>query len=731
MAYTIFPLFGFDHDAEGKPRCRCGDDTCTRWGKHPRYPYSKLEPGQQVFGDAGHGLLTGYKSGVFVVDTDGPEADRRFREMGELPETYTVKTPSGGRHYYFAWPGFAVRTSQSELGEKIDIRGDVNGYVVVPGSPHVSGRSYTGENQTPPAHAPAWLLEWAGLRGSLKADSASDVPVFAVDVATDVGIARVALGRKACEEMPPSITGENGSLALWNLALTLVRKYELPIDTCVSLILDVFNPRCSPPWSPREIIHKLEDARDKSDLLPGLPLDVARFKKAWREHFRMKNAPQRKQRNPAHKPNTNVGDVANSKGSKLPFANVCSILRTHPDWAGVLQHDVFRDRVFAVDPPIRMDAQVDGYSDKDTDRIVAWFNLAGGMKAEDGTTPVEGYTLAPETAFRAAMLVASENAYHPVREYLDALLAEDGSFLDTAADHIFGTTDALDRVFVKRFLVAAVRRVMNPGTKVDTMLVLAGPQGVGKSTFVRALFGADWTAEDIPELSSKDAVVALVGKWGVEVAELDKVMRTDPETTKAFLSRCIDTYRPPYGRSAIDRRRENVFVGTTNRDDILRDATGSRRFWIVKADRVDLTWLKENRDALWSAALTLVEQGEPHWLTEEEDALRAERAKQWEERDPWHEKIADYLVGKTSVTAEDVFRAVGGTSEHFDRKALLRVTDTLRRIGCEKVIEGQGRRKVRKWGVPSDLAALAKVDPMDPKGSEASDPRFSFGLKQL
>jgi predicted P-loop ATPase len=79
----------------------------------------------------------------------------------------------------------------------------------------------------------------------------------------------------------------------------------------------------------------------------------------------------------------------------------------------------------------------------------------------------------------------------------------------------------------------------------DTMLVLVGPQGALKSTFVPSLFGRDFTSEDLADLKSKDAMIGLAGKWAIEVAELDKILRTDPETVKAFISRCVDPYRAP------------------------------------------------------------------------------------------------------------------------------------------------------------------------------------------
>lgn len=713
MAFTIFPLFGINPaQGEEKATCQCSDPECSRVGKHPSYLWGQLVAGQQVRGPAGHGIVTGQKSGIFVVDTDGWEADEKFRETYDVPDTFTVATPSGGRHYYFKWPSFFVKNSVGQLLPNVDIRGE-GGFVVAPGSPHKSGLVYEVEYPDAIANAPEWLIQWPGLKGRAPSEGSANAP-FPVDVTTEVGQKRVELGRTACLEMPASVQGEDGSNALLRVALRLVRDYELPIDTCHELVATVFNPRCEPTWNDKEILHKLLDARDKSDRPCGnvTPIDTDTFQSSWDA----KPCPvpsTRKQKSPGHTYPVEVGMIPSGQGAKTSFSNMCAVLRGHADWAGVLQLDTFRDRVYAVDPPTRLDAEGVGYSDKDTDRVVNWFGLGGGLEERDEKTGemrrVPGFAVAPDVAFRAVMLVASENAYHPVREYLNGIPIVDGAYLEHAATSVFGRESALETAYLRRFLIAAVRRVLHPGTKVDNMLVLAGPQGVGKSTFVRELFGPEWTAEDLPALDKKDAVEVLRGKWAIEVAELDKILRTEAETAKAFLSRCVDTFRPSYGRSPIDRARECVFVGTTNRDDILRDATGSRRYWIVKSDTVDLAWVRSHRDQLWAAALDLVRKGEPHWLTLEEDAMRESAAKDWEERDPWHEKIVEFLAGKKSVSVDEVWKHIGGMTEGLGRREQVRITDTLRRLGCVNTVETVGRQKVRKWSVPFEVAGMRAV----------------------
>lgn len=701
MGYTVFPLHGFDRDDAGRIRCFCSEGVnCPRIGKHPAIRWGELEPGARVLGTAGHGIATGAKSGIFVVDTDGPDADARFVAMGEIPETFTVRTPSGGRHYYFAHPGFPVRSSQGEYDRKpgeqtshIDVRGD-GGYIVTPGSPHKSGRTYDVERNVPVAPAPAWLLAWPGLQGRSVDPDAVRQP-FPVDLESEIGKKRLELGREACATFPASFEGQNGSAALWAIALHLVRTLELPIDTCAELVATVYNPRCEPPWSPREVLHKLEDARDKSDQLPGdvTPIDTTKFSAPTPVRTR----PRRRQKNTAHAYECRLSDVGNIQPSKTTVGNVLHILSANPSWDGVLQYDTFRDRIVAVDPPIPLEAEKTCFVERDVTAVRKWFETVGGL------------VVSKDTAWEASISVAHENRFHPVVEYLDALDPEAPELLEQAARICFGSDDPLDAVLMRKFMIGAVRRVLHPGEKMDTMLVLVGPQGAGKSTFVPFLFGPEFTSEDLADIKTKDAMIGLSGKWGIEVAELDKLLRTEPETVKAFISRCVDPYRAPYERVSTDHPRQCVYVGTSNKDDFLRDPTGERRYWIidVRAHGVDLDAVATWRDRLWAAAYAvarLPKKEHPHWLSPEETAQLKARAALFKGEHGWTDAIMGYCIGRETVKVDEIFRHLGGTTDKLDDpRKVARIADILRDLGCERGVKAVGKQRVRVWFVPDDL----------------------------
>lgn len=223
----------------------------------------------------------------------------------------------------------------------------------------------------------------------------------------------------------------------------------------------------------------------------------------------------------------------------------------------------------------------------------------------------------------AVEVVARKSAYHPVRDYLKGLTWDQTPRLQLwLAEYLNaeGPADYLAAVG-KRFMVSAVARVMQPGCQADHVITLEGDQGAGKSRTVQIL-GGEFTTDSLPDLHSKDAAVQLCGVWLVELAELAALRRTsDVEAAKAFITRRVDRYRPPYGRRTVDIARQCVFIATTNEAQYLRDSTGNRRFWPVRCGKVALEALQRDRDQLWAEAVHLYHAGEQWHLTPEEAPL--------------------------------------------------------------------------------------------------------------
>lgn len=291
---------------------------------------------------------------------------------------------------------------------------------------------------------------------------------------------------------------------------------------------------------------------------------------------------------------------------------------------------------------------------------------------------------------------ARQNAFHPVAEYLAGLrwdgvprigrwLATYGGADDTAYSHAVG----------ELILVAAVRRVRQPGVKFDEMLVLESPQGKNKSTALKALaVRDDWFTDDLPlNAEAKRVIEALSGKWIVEAGELKGMRQGGANHLKGLLSRTHDKARMAYDRLEREVPRQCVIVGTTNDSRYLRDTTGNRRFWPVAVTGFDLDALRRDRDQLWAEAAAREAEGAPIRLdpalwgdaAAEQDARRVE--------DPFYESLhvalGEEMAGK--LRAGDAWRIVGRVAGMRTQDDMERLGDAMRRLGFD--------RKQRRFGL--------------------------------
>ncbi len=220
--------------------------------------------------------------------------------------------------------------------------------------------------------------------------------------------------------------------------------------------------------------------------------------------------------------------------------------------------------------------------------------------------------------------VAVENAFHPVKDFLEALEWDGVSRVEKSFFTYLGARmpKVYQRAVARKFFQALVARIYEPGCKFDHMPVLEGKQGVGKSTFGRILVGDDWYMDGLPEFSDKDAALNLQGIWLCEISELAAVYRSANETAKAFITRQTDKIRPPYGHRRVDYPRSSVFIGTTNARDYLTDPTGNRRFWPVEIERCDFKALVRDRLQLLAEAKFLYDNlPEPLYLDNNAEAV--------------------------------------------------------------------------------------------------------------
>lgn len=185
----------------------------------------------------------------------------------------------------------------------------------------------------------------------------------------------------------------------------------------------------------------------------------------------------------------------------------------------------------------------------------------------------------------ALVTVSRERAYHPIREYLKSLPEWDGvNRADRILIDYLGAEDSdYTKEVTKRWLIAAISRVMRPGCKFDYVPVLSGPAGIGKSLLIARL-GGQWFSDNLSfdDMRDKAAAEKIQGTWINEISELKGMRKMEVEGVKSFISRQEDIYRPAYGRRVEHIKRGCVFIGTSNADDYLKDTTGNRRFWPVE-----------------------------------------------------------------------------------------------------------------------------------------------------
>ena len=222
-------------------------------------------------------------------------------------------------------------------------------------------------------------------------------------------------------------------------------------------------------------------------------------------------------------------------------------------------------------------------------------------------------------------LAMSQDCYHPVRDYLEALPSWDGTpRVETLLCDYLGAQDTeLNRAMTRKHLVAAIARVMKPGEKYDYILTLIGPEGIGKTTLVKELVPNPlWFDNSLSSIEGKDAMEQLRGKWFLEMGELVNYNNATSEAYKNFISKQLDSFRPAYGRKNETYARQCVFFATTNETNFLKGVTGNRRFWTVEC-AVDLVtknvWrdLAGERDQIWAEALHYFRQGEELRLSDE------------------------------------------------------------------------------------------------------------------
>ena len=321
---------------------------------------------------------------------------------------------------------------------------------------------------------------------------------------------------------------------------------------------------------------------------------------------------------------------------KNTLRNLTLILENDPDLKGVVFNQLLDGMEIKGEVPWNHPSKF--WRDADDAQLISY------VDAHYGTFSARNYDI-------AVTKVADDRAYHPIREFIESLPEWDKvPRVDTLLVDYLGASDtAYVRAVTRKTLCAAISRVLRPGCKFDSMLVLNGPQGVGKSTLIAKLAG-EWFSDSLNLGDTKDKTAAekLQGYWILEIGELAGLKKAEVETLRSFLSRQNDIYRAAFGKRATPHLRQCVFFGTTNAESgYLRDNTGNRRFWPVKTpgNGKKQSWNLTHEEILqiWAEALVYVRQGEKLYLSAEMDALAKDEQREAMESDEREGLVREYL----------------------------------------------------------------------------------------
>lgn len=319
------------------------------------------------------------------------------------------------------------------------------------------------------------------------------------------------------------------------------------------------------------------------------------------------------------------------------------------------------------------------------------------------------YQLDCKLVENALRIAADKNSYDPLREYFEGLEGKhDGT---ERAERLFidclGAEDTFyTREVTKLFLKACIARTIHPGCKYDYMIILVGDQGIGKSSLLLKICpDIKYYTDSIPHFKKdKLFVEAIEGKLICETAELVGLNKCEIEDMKATISSQVDRTRSAYAHKTLDFPRRCVFVGTTNLDEYLRDATGNRRFLPIKCDisrKARDIWaddFSEYKGQIWAEAYNLFKDMEKTGGSlvlppEAQEVAKIEQSNAME-KDEWHTLIDQYLCNEIKrvcankpdnelvsidTSINDIYlNAINGDAKNIDTKVSRRIGEYFR-----------------------------------------------------
>ena len=609
-------------------------------------------------------IATGKVSGMLgVVDLDLAEDgsyDGREelyeweREHGKFPETATVTTGRGGMQQYF-WFREGVPDSYKNEDTHVDFRGE-KGYAMAPGSIHPNGNEVFWDldpDEYPIAEADENVIAFVEKHRPATEEEDGEPKRFEWPDVLREGARDETIYKYACSE----------------------RSKNTPKDVVLVAAQEYNRNHCVPPLDERIVAQKVESAfkhkpgtsggKDKS----GTPAETVSGKDWWEN------------------PHLEVKYDQNGKFAGFYAPTVPAIawwLEEDPGLVGVRLECMSQQVTIDKGLPWNSEAKLWGSVDDD----YLYARVQERYK-EKGKSLVRS----DKNVYKAFSIFSHSHRYDVMVEMLDSMPAWDGE--RRAATLLIDFLGAEDTEYTREvtslLLRAAVARALEPGCKYDHMVVIEGPQGIGKSTIVRKLAKRDeFFVDDIKNIGSKDAQELIQGRWFVEFAELSAFGNARIEALKLFVTSQTDSYRVPYAKRPVQLPRRCVLVGTTNSHEYLEDPTGNRRFLpvVCKGNALKSLFndsIEDYIDQVWAEILVDYRSNPgkplilPASVIEEANRKQAEATAE----DPWIGLIDRWLcvkpVGTLVCTTQILREAITLSPRDIGKAETMRCSQILRK----------------------------------------------------
>ncbi len=618
---------------------------------------------EKTYKGANIGIITGKISGITVIDIDVDKTTGKLRTpISKFPKTFTVKTGNGGVHLYYKYhPGLTVSANAYPDMPGVDIRND-GGFVVA--APSVTSYEKDGKM----------------VGGEYKAVGAMEFADFPAHLFGN------AKPKRTLTEMTTAPKGaRNDTLASFAGKLLQSSK-ESEWYTEVLPAVERANKTYTPPLPLAEVHATFES--------------ILKKEKARREGL-VVSPIQLKDDN-----GDNIGEVKlqirrNGHGvAYKDMANALAVLQDHPYYKDTIKYNEFRQEIEYNDKPLE---------DADIVKIQYFMQLDIGL-----------HGISKEAVYSAIVHYANKNKYDEAQDWLTGLKWDGTERLNSWIASATGVEDDdYHQGIGAQWFMGMIRRIMLPGSIFDYMLVLVGPQGIGKTSLFR-IIGGKWYKSYTGAMDNKDFYLALRGAIIIDLDEGATLYKSEAIKIKSIITETHDEFRAPYDRVMKKYPRRFVFSMSTNDTEPFRDVTGNRRYWVIDAEKgINFAWLEENREQLFAEAY--------HYFKEKIavievpiDKALAKQAAHLPD-DSWTElvmnqlkKSYEYCKGdpEYSVTVHEMYAGIfpDDSLSRLDRKQEMRIANILRKeAGMDKrQIMIDGERKTRWFISDAKVKELQK-----------------------